>query len=223
MRKLAVHDRGRLGTRLRRRRADADASASATIGSVSIGSISASATDGGSGTAGNGRQQDGTADATWRDHAVCERRRVPAGPALRAGLGACSPPDACMLPGDCEGGFMCEDGQCTIGGCGGFQFALDNVPPNVLILLDRSGSMDGDVPGTSDNRWEVAVSVVDSVTTTFDSTVRFGLATYSSCIPPGCPGRHDRGADLAEQRRQHPDVPRHHRGRRQPRRPGRRW
>lgn len=164
----------------------ADASASATIGSVSIGSISASATDGGSGTAGTGGSADGTADATGETTPCASDDECPQGQRCAPVSGVCLPPDACMLPGDCEGGFMCEDGQCTIGGCGGFQFALDNVPPNVLILLDRSGSMDGDVPGTSDNRWEVAVSVVDSVTTTFDSTVRFGLATYSSCIPPGC-------------------------------------
>ncbi len=98
----------------------------------------------------------------------------------------CLPPDGCALPGDCEGGFTCEDGTCVIGGCGGFQFMLEVVPPNVMILLDRSGSMDGDVPDSNDNRWEVAVAVIQTVTNAFDADIRFGLATYSSCLPGGC-------------------------------------
>lgn len=98
----------------------------------------------------------------------------------------CLPPDACMLPGDCEGGFTCEDGMCMIGGCGGFQFMLENVPPNLMILLDRSGSMDGDVPDSNENRWEVAVDVIETVTNAFDDQIRFGLATYSSCLAGGC-------------------------------------
>jgi von Willebrand factor type A domain len=100
--------------------------------------------------------------------------------------GMCVPPDGCVLPDDCDGGFTCEDGTCTIGGCGGFQFMLEVVPPNVMILLDRSGSMDGDVPDSNDNRWEVAVAVIQTVTTAFDDDIRFGLATYSSCESGGC-------------------------------------
>ncbi|MFO0634858.1 MAG: hypothetical protein U0168_18600, partial [Nannocystaceae bacterium] len=99
----------------------ADASASATIGSVSIGSISASATDGGSGTAGTGGSADGTADATGETTPCASDDECPQGQRCAPVSGVCLPPDACMLPGDCEGGFMCEDGQCTIGGCGGFQ------------------------------------------------------------------------------------------------------
>ena len=110
----------------------------------------------------------------------------PAGQRCTAMSEVCLPPDACMAPGDCEGGFMCEDGMCTIGGCGGFQFQLEIVPPNVMILLDRSGSMDGEVPGSTDNRWEVAVTAIQTVTSAFDEEIQFGLSTYSSCLAGGC-------------------------------------
>lgn len=149
-----------------------------------VGSLTVATTVGGSGTGETGQ---GTTD-TLGDPTTCSSDDdCPAGQRCAATSGVCLPPDACMLPGDCDGGFECIDGVCTIGGgCGGFQFQLDAVPPNVMILLDRSGSMDGDVPGSSDNRWEVAVSVVETVTSAFDANVRFGLATYSSCIAPGC-------------------------------------
>ena len=65
-------------------------------------------------------------------------------------------------------------------------FSNELQPFSAVVMLDRSGSMDGEVPGTSDNRWEVAVQVVDTVTTAFDATINFGLATYSSCLPGGC-------------------------------------
>jgi hypothetical protein len=53
-----------------------------------------------------------------------------------------------------------------------------------MILLDRSGSMDGDAGG--DTRWNVAKKAIAQVTTSFDAKIRFGLATYSSCTSGGC-------------------------------------
>lgn len=163
-------------------RDDATASSPTSVGSISItnattasdtGDTTASATDG--------------AD-TIDDPTTCSTDDdCPDGQRCAPVSGVCVPPDGCMLPGDCEGGFVCEDGTCVIGGdCGGFQFQIENVPPNVMILLDRSGSMDGEVPGTSDNRWEVAVDVVQTVTTAFDDAINFGLSTYSSCTGGGC-------------------------------------
>jgi hypothetical protein len=100
----------------------------------------------------------------------------------------CLAPTACELDGDCDEGFTCTDeGQCSIGGdCGGFVFEIEAVPPNLLVLLDRSGSMDGSVSGTSDNRWEVAKQAVGQVTSAFNTSIRFGLATYSACLSGGC-------------------------------------
>ncbi|MFH2009936.1 MAG: hypothetical protein ABI333_25295 [bacterium] len=70
--------------------------------------------------------------------------------------------------------------------CDEVGFNIEALPPNLLILLDRSGSMSNDVPGTGLNRWEVARAAIIQVTGTFQSMIRFGLATYSSCLPGGC-------------------------------------
>lgn len=102
--------------------------------------------------------------------------------------GQCGPPGSCQINEDCPDGQVCDDTQqCNIGGdCGGFEFEIEAVPPNLLILLDRSGSMNGGVPGTNLNRWEVAKQAIAEVTTNFNDQIRFGLATYSSCVGNGC-------------------------------------
>jgi hypothetical protein len=101
--------------------------------------------------------------------------------------GVCADAGTCMLDGDCPVGQACTDGACMIGGdCGGFQFEIEAVPPNLLIMLDRSGSMDGSVPDTNLNRWEVAKVAIAQLTNGFDAKIRFGLATYSACVGNGC-------------------------------------
>jgi len=70
--------------------------------------------------------------------------------------------------------------------CDEVGFSIAALPPNLLILLDRSGSMDGDVDGTNKNRWEVARDAILQVTAAFDAEIRFGLATYSACASGGC-------------------------------------
>jgi hypothetical protein len=103
------------------------------------------------------------------------------------GSGECGPAGGCIIDADCPEGQICEDGVCMIGGdCGGFEFSIEAVPPNLLILLDRSGSMNGDVPDTDLNRWEVAKLAIEQVTTSFDDKIRFGLGTYSACVGNGC-------------------------------------
>jgi hypothetical protein len=71
--------------------------------------------------------------------------------------------------------------------CGEQQFVLEAVPPNVMLVLDRSGSMtdqswDGDAnPGTPDvTRWASLHAVVDEVVTSFDADINFGAAFFPS-------------------------------------------
>jgi hypothetical protein len=99
----------------------------------------------------------------------------------------CLEPGACTVDGDCPAGQQCdaEKGKCDIGGdCGQVAFQMEHISPNILILLDRSGSMDDDADG--DTRWNVARDAIDRVTTEWGDKIRFGLATYSSCLPGGC-------------------------------------
>lgn len=163
---------------------DDAASVSSSVGSISL---SASSTASDTTSDDSVTTNDTTADTVDDPMSCTLDSECPDGQECAPFSGVCVPEGGCVLADDCEGGFVCEDGVCVIGGdCGDFQFQIENVPPNVMILLDRSGSMDGSVPDTDLNRWEVAVQVVDTVTTAFDSTINFGLATYSSCVGGGC-------------------------------------
>lgn len=110
-----------------------------------------------------------------------------AGLVCGAGSRTCLAPGACAADGDCPGGQVCDatSSMCRIGGmCGSTEFAITRLAPNVMILLDRSGSMDGDVDGRT--RWDVAKVAIRTVTERFAGEIRFGLATYSSCTGGGC-------------------------------------
>lgn len=50
---------------------------------------------------------------------------------------------------------------------------LTNVATRVLLLEDKSGSMD------SDNKWEYAVEAISSMVTQFDTSIEFGLDLFS--------------------------------------------
>lgn len=103
------------------------------------------------------------------------------------GSSTCLEPGACVTDQDCAAEQTC-DTQAKVckaaDGCGQIEFTLTQLPPNVMILLDRSGSMSSGAGG--DSRWNVAKNAIQTVTTTFDTQIRFGLATYSSCLLPGC-------------------------------------
>lgn len=130
---------------------------------------------------------------------ICSAARlcIPAGqcrldadcPGTRCGSGSrvCLGTGECRAEADCPAGQTCDTvaGTCTIGGgCGTSEFVITRLAPNMMILLDRSGSMDNDVDGRT--RWDVAKEAVATVTTRFEGEIRFGLATYSSCAAGGC-------------------------------------
>jgi len=110
-----------------------------------------------------------------------------AGLVCGAGSRTCLSPGECAATGDCPDGQVCatDTRTCEIGGmCGGTDFEITRLAPNVMILLDRSGSMDGDAGGRP--RWDVAKDAIRTVTERFAGEIRFGLATYSSCTGGGC-------------------------------------
>lgn len=82
-----------------------------------------------------------------------------------------------------------SDGESSTGemNCGEENFQLDAVPPNVMLVLDRSGSMkdnswDGDDNGATPDvtRWNSLYNVVDSVVTTFNTDINFGAQFFPS-------------------------------------------
>jgi hypothetical protein len=111
-----------------------------------------------------------------------EDAECPPGEHCGALSGKCLGDGECVYNEDCDDGKTCDMGDCVIGGdCGAEAFNLTKLPPNVMIVLDRSGSMDGDVQGSDKNRWEVAKDAIFALVEQFNDDIRFGLVTYSAC------------------------------------------
>jgi hypothetical protein len=67
------------------------------------------------------------------------------------------------------------------GVCGGMEFALTRIPPNVMLVIDRSGSMGASIGGGSaTTKWSDLKNAVSSLVTNYDSEMRLGAAIFSS-------------------------------------------
>ena len=113
----------------------------------------------------------------------------------------------CDDESDCRGGDDCLGGFC---GCDGTAIQAEQVPVNMLMVLDRSNSMQCLVDGTvaadegyldPNSRWQAALGAIDTLVSTFDDSIDFGLAVYPGtglegpgsketalCDPDGTPG-----------------------------------
>lgn len=89
---------------------------------------------------------------------------------------ASSTGDTCEGPQNCISTEGCVGGHC---GCGGDQFLAEAVPPNLLIVLDKSGSMDNSGGGGM-SKWEIAEGAINNLLTTYDGAIQFGLSLYPS-------------------------------------------
>lgn len=72
--------------------------------------------------------------------------------------------------------------------CGAAAFVVERVPPDLMIVLDRSGSMmrltngEGPAPNMS-IRWKYTTTALNTVMTATDGDVAWGLKMYPSCTP----------------------------------------
>lgn len=111
------------------------------------------------------------------DHEEC-------GPAAFCDEGVCtrnSTGGPCTSDSMCQPGESCTGGYC---GCAGSEYEAESVPPNVLIMLDKSGSMDRSIG--SDTKWNIAVQAIETLVADFGDQIRFGLVVYPegrSCDP----------------------------------------
>ncbi|HEY3359918.1 MAG TPA: vWA domain-containing protein [Polyangia bacterium] len=90
--------------------------------------------------------------------------------------GTCAPSvtgSPCAADGNCTSGESCTGGFC---GCGGQSYAASKVPPNVLIVLDRSSSMNDAIAGGT--KWSVAKAAIADLLAAHGGEIRFGLALY---------------------------------------------
>ncbi len=71
--------------------------------------------------------------------------------------------------------------------CGEQEFVLEAVPPNVVLVLDKSGSMvqnewdaDNDPMTATETRWRSLYDVVSFVVNTFEAEINFGAVLFPS-------------------------------------------
>jgi hypothetical protein len=86
-----------------------------------------------------------------------------------------TPGGACTEPDDCVFGESCIAGTC-VEGCGGDQYGAESVPPNLLIVFDRSGSMNE--RAGNDTKWNIARNATYNLLTTYQGQIRFGLNLF---------------------------------------------
>jgi hypothetical protein len=102
----------------------------------------------------------------------------------------CIEPGTCLADGDCGTGMKCEvmpgePGACVPGGdCGAQAMAADPVPSNLLIVLDRSCSMNTAVAGKT--KWQHAVAAIDTLVANYKTKLRFGLILFPDLTAPAC-------------------------------------
>src|SRR5262245_39695324 len=107
---------------------------------------------------------------------------------------ACQSHDECGLGAHCTRGGTCApsntgspcsrnencrpDEECIAGvcGCNGQPYTANRVQPNVLIVLDRSSSMNEDIGGGT--KWEIAKQAITDLLAAEGGQIRFGLAMY---------------------------------------------
>jgi hypothetical protein len=101
--------------------------------------------------------------------------------------GVCIDPGTCAHDEDCEGDLVCDPvtKTCVVKDeCGSQEIKADVVPPNLLLVLDRSCSMTGKVG--SSNKWQIAVDALVKLTTTFKDKIRFGLSLFPDTTGDKC-------------------------------------
>ncbi len=99
----------------------------------------------------------------------------------------CIDPGTCLADGDCQGGMECDPATKTCvpgGGCFAQEAKVEAVPPNLLIVIDRSCSMTSLVNGVT--KWTIAVGALGKLTADFDGKIRFGLTLFPDIEEPQC-------------------------------------
>jgi hypothetical protein len=69
------------------------------------------------------------------------------------------------------------------GGCGAQEAKVEPIPPNVLVVLDRSCSMNNPAGNT---KWSIAVKALNQLTTDFAGKIRFGLTMFPDLEGGNC-------------------------------------
>jgi hypothetical protein len=103
----------------------------------------------------------------------------------------CDSNSTCNVSGRCvpDMGTGGTGGTGNTNGCQSVTITPTRSIPNVMFLVDQSGSMTNPFGG-GDNRWEAARTAINDIVSSTDSIVRYGLTTYTSengDDNPSCP------------------------------------
>jgi hypothetical protein len=82
----------------------------------------------------------------------------------------------CTDDSDCTASSRCLGVVCIPDECQGEAFEAEVVPANVMIVLDRSGSMDWDIDGTP--KWDIARDAVYDIVANSSGQIRWGLNLF---------------------------------------------
>jgi hypothetical protein len=100
---------------------------------------------------------------------------------LVVAVAACSP----STLGD-DGGPNDAAGTGVDAFCNTTELAIDAIPPNLLVMLDRSCSMRDPVVLGGPSKWQIAVGAMNGVTATLGTDIRWGLGLFPDLIDPAC-------------------------------------
>jgi len=122
----------------------------------------------------------------------CENGRCVAHCTATQGCGAgwtCNTSNGRCIP-DMGTGGTAGTGNSGGNGCQSVTITPTRSIPNIMFLVDQSGSMPADFGGGL-NRWEAAHAAITEIVAETDSIVRYGLTTYQSAdggeTPAQCP------------------------------------
>ena len=109
-------------------------------------------------------------------------------PQVCSASGTCINPGSCASDADCTAGTVCDipTSKCVPGGmCGAQEAKTETVPPNMLLVVDRSCSMT-EVVANMMTKWDIAVGAINKMTTDFAGQIRFGLTLFPDKVTPNC-------------------------------------
>jgi hypothetical protein len=153
---------------------------------LAMAACGSNTTGNGNGDGGGGGTDDGSASVDGGG--VCAVPCLP--PQVCGRSNQCITPGTCASDADCESGKQCVSGDagdkvCIPGSsCGSEKLVADVVPPNLLVVLDRSCSMTDMVGNTT--KWAIAVAALNNMTQTYAGKIRFGLTLFPDTVTPNC-------------------------------------
>lgn len=151
-----------------------------------LGGACGSSAEGSTGGATEGAGGAGSVGSVGAGTLGCEPACV--APQVCSASNVCIDEGTCAVDADCGPGTVCDLASklCVPGGgCGAQEAKAEGIPPNMLVVLDRSCSMTQD-GGGGKTKWQVSVESLSKLTADFNGKIRFGLTMFPDLVAPDC-------------------------------------